>query len=100
METYTLSHFPPSVNTVHIALFEDVSNAPAIRKRLIQAATTDGEEGDRLKAEVDFGFLEGRMVRVSCCVSFVSFRVSRYAVLYCRVCCGDCEGQGRMGSSG
>jgi hypothetical protein len=62
METYTLPHFPPSVNTVHIALFEDVSNAPAIRKRLIQAATTDGEEGDRLKAEVDFGFLDGRMV--------------------------------------
>jgi hypothetical protein len=71
METYTLYHFPPSVNTVHIALFEDVSNAPAIRKRLIQAATTEGEEGDRLKAEVDFGFLEGRMVRVA---RFVSFR--------------------------
>jgi EKC/KEOPS complex subunit CGI121/TPRKB len=65
METYTVPQFPPLVNTIHIALFHNVTNAPAIRKRLIQAATTEGREGERMRGEVDFAFLEGKMVRGS-----------------------------------
>ncbi|WVW80228.1 hypothetical protein I302_102206 [Kwoniella bestiolae CBS 10118] len=59
MESYTLPSFPPEYSTIHICLFENVRNSPEIKKRLITAATTKGEEGDKLRAEVDFGFLEG-----------------------------------------
>lgn len=62
METYNFEAFPEPYNIVHIALFREVENAREIRSRLITAATTEGPDGDRLKAEVDFGFLEARMV--------------------------------------
>jgi hypothetical protein len=58
MESYTLSHFPVEVRTVHIALFHNLTNAPEIRKRLIAAATAEGPDGDKARAEVDFGFVE------------------------------------------
>ncbi|WWC88090.1 uncharacterized protein L201_002994 [Kwoniella dendrophila CBS 6074] len=58
METYTLPSFPSEYSTIHICLFENVSNSPEIRKRLIQAATTKGDQGEKLRQEVDFGFLE------------------------------------------
>lgn len=64
METYTLAQFPSPVQTVHVAVFHNLQNAAEIRKRLIAAATTQGEEGDRLRAEVDYGFLEGNLVRL------------------------------------
>ncbi|KAL7424680.1 hypothetical protein Q5752_000364 [Cryptotrichosporon argae] len=62
METYRLSHFPAPISTLHIALFENVRNAPEIRRRLVTAATTEGAEGDRLRAEVDFGFVEADLL--------------------------------------
>lgn len=64
METYTLPFVPPNVGTVHIAYFEDVSNAAAIKKRLIDAARTEGEEGERARAAVDFAFIDADLVRV------------------------------------
>jgi EKC/KEOPS complex subunit CGI121/TPRKB len=63
METYTLDHFPSSVQAVHVAVFHNLRNAPEIRKRLIAAATAQGPEGDLAREEVDFGFIEGNMVR-------------------------------------
>lgn len=63
METYTLSHFPPNLRTLHVAYFENVTNAPDIRKRLVAAATTPGAEGDAARAAVDFGFIEAGLVR-------------------------------------
>lgn len=62
METYTLPSFPLSYHTVHIALFHNVTNAAAIRQRLIQASTATGREGDRARAAVDYSFIEASMV--------------------------------------
>lgn len=62
MESYILPHFPAEVRAVHIALFHDLTNAPEIRKRLIAAATAEGQEGDEARAEVDFGFVEASTV--------------------------------------
>jgi hypothetical protein len=62
METYTLP-FPAPYSQCHIALFHDVRNAAAIRKRLIAAATMpEDEEGKLARAAVDFGFVEGSLV--------------------------------------
>ncbi|ORY20579.1 kinase binding protein CGI-121-domain-containing protein [Naematelia encephala] len=65
METYTLSAFPSTYSTIHIALFRNVTNAPEIRKRLIRASTLEGDLGDRARAEVDFGFIEASLVAPS-----------------------------------
>ncbi|WWD16436.1 hypothetical protein CI109_100862 [Kwoniella shandongensis] len=62
METYTLSNFPSAYSTIHIALFSNVTNAPEIRTRLIAASVKEGEEGDRARAEVDFGFVEAGLL--------------------------------------
>ena len=64
METYRLPNFPPTFSTIHIALFRNVRNAPDIRKKLIVASTMEGEGGDKARREVDFGFIEGRLVSV------------------------------------
>jgi EKC/KEOPS complex subunit CGI121/TPRKB len=65
METYTLSQFPPNVGTVHVAYFENVTNAPEIRRRLVKAATTAGPEGAAARAAVDFGFVDAALVSVA-----------------------------------
>lgn len=65
METYTLSQFPPNVNTLHLVYFENVKNAPEIRRRLVSAATMEGEEGQRAREAVDFGFVEATLVSIS-----------------------------------
>ncbi|TXT07514.1 hypothetical protein VHUM_03234 [Vanrija humicola] len=62
METYTLAHFPPNVRTLHVAYFENVANAPEIRRRLVQAATAPGAEGDAARAAVDFAFIEAGLL--------------------------------------
>ncbi|WVQ65024.1 uncharacterized protein L199_003194 [Kwoniella botswanensis] len=59
METYTLPSFPSEYSTIHLCYFQNVRNSPEIKKRLVVAATTKGEEGEKLRSEVDFGFLEG-----------------------------------------
>lgn len=62
METYTLPFFPPNIGTVHVAYFEDVTNAAAIRKRLVEAARMEGAEGDAARQAVDFAFVDAEMV--------------------------------------
>ncbi len=62
METYTLSQFPYPYSTIHIALFQNVTNSPTIRKRLIAASTAKGPEGEVGRTELDYAFLEGRLV--------------------------------------
>ncbi|WWC60389.1 uncharacterized protein I303_102961 [Kwoniella dejecticola CBS 10117] len=58
MESYNLPSFPSEYSSIHICLFSNVTNSAEIKKRLVQAAITQGEEGDQLRREVDFGFLE------------------------------------------
>lgn len=66
METYALPHLPLAYSTIHIALFHNVTNAYSIRNRLVEASTASGPEGDRLRAEVDYCFLDASVVRPSC----------------------------------
>lgn len=70
METYAYPAFPPQYSNIHIALFKNVTNAPQIRRRLIEASQMAGPEGDKAREEVDFGFVEANLVR-----SFLSFRL-------------------------
>jgi hypothetical protein len=63
METHTLSYFPSPYSRTHITLFNNVTNSPAIRKRLIEASISpETPEGEAKRDEVDFAFLEGRLV--------------------------------------
>ena len=65
METYRLPNFPPEFSTIHIALFRNVVNSPEVRQKLIRASIMEGAEGNRAKGEVDFGFVEGRLVSLN-----------------------------------
>ncbi|CAK9785508.1 hypothetical protein CC85DRAFT_276406 [Cutaneotrichosporon oleaginosum] len=62
METYTLPFIPPNVGTLHIAYFEDVTNAAAIKQRLVDAARTEGPDGERARADVDFAFIDADLL--------------------------------------
>ncbi|KAK1927606.1 kinase binding protein CGI-121-domain-containing protein [Papiliotrema laurentii] len=62
METYTFPQFPSPWSTVHLALFDNLSNAPEIRRKLISAAQMDGPEGAAAKREVEFGFIDASML--------------------------------------
>jgi len=62
METYTFPHFPPYASPIHIALFIDVGNSSEIRKKLIEASTMAGPEGDEARDKVDFGFIDASLV--------------------------------------
>jgi EKC/KEOPS complex subunit CGI121/TPRKB len=63
METFTFPHFPTYATPVYVALFKDVTNSAAIRKRLIEASTMEGEEGDEARRKVDYGFIDASLVR-------------------------------------
>ncbi|WVN90706.1 uncharacterized protein L203_105948 [Cryptococcus depauperatus CBS 7841] len=62
METFTFESFPAVHSVIHIALFENVSNSAAIRKRLVAASQMGGAEGDAAKEEVDYGFVEAQLL--------------------------------------
>lgn len=63
METFTFPTFPVYANPVHFALFNNVSNASELRRKLIGASQMTGEEGDKARQEVDYGFIDGSLVR-------------------------------------
>lgn len=62
METFTFPTFPSYASPVHVALFNDVTNSAALRKKLIGASQMSGPEGDQARAEVDFGFIDASIV--------------------------------------
>ena len=62
METSTFPYFPSYATPIHIALFKNVTNSSGIRKRLIEASTMAGEEGDVARDKVDFGFIDASLV--------------------------------------
>lgn len=45
-----------------IYLFTDVKNGPEIRKKMVEAATCQGEEGNALRDAVNFAFVDARLV--------------------------------------
>ncbi|WRT65776.1 uncharacterized protein IL334_002725 [Kwoniella shivajii] len=62
MESYTLPSFPSTYSTIHIALFENVTNSSEIKERLVKASITPGEQGDKLRSELDYGFIEASVL--------------------------------------
>ncbi|KAF7297097.1 hypothetical protein MIND_00942600 [Mycena indigotica] len=63
MESYQLLHLPPELSHIHIALYTNVSNSAVLKKRLIAAASAEGEEGERERDAVNFAFIDARLVR-------------------------------------
>lgn len=63
MESYILPNFPREFSSIHLCLFQNVTNSASLRTRLVQAATMDGAEGDVARDELDYGFVEASMVR-------------------------------------
>ncbi|EJD35969.1 CGI-121-domain-containing protein [Auricularia subglabra TFB-10046 SS5] len=59
METW---QYPAFSAVVHLALFERVQNAKALRARLISASTMPGAEGDAEREAVNFAFIDASLV--------------------------------------
>ncbi|KAH8083561.1 CGI-121-domain-containing protein [Filobasidium floriforme] len=62
MESYHLSQFPDDHSSVHLAFFKNVTNSADLRKRLVAAATMEGEEGDQERDLLDYAFVEANMI--------------------------------------
>lgn len=63
MESLHFPHFEPKHSQVHIALFRGVSNAAALKSRLVAAATAEGDYGEKEREAVNFAFVDARLVR-------------------------------------
>jgi EKC/KEOPS complex subunit CGI121/TPRKB len=59
MEVYDYPHF---CLQAAVCLLTDVKNGPEIRKKIVQAATCQGEEGNALRDAVNFAFIDARLV--------------------------------------
>jgi len=60
MESFKLDY---ADSTVHLALFQRVSNSKELRSRLISASTLpDDEHGNQERATVDYAFIDAAMV--------------------------------------
>ncbi|KAG5645762.1 hypothetical protein DXG03_005299 [Asterophora parasitica] len=62
METISFPHFSPDRSTVHAALYTNVTNGAALRKRIIDAAVIEGEDGERERDAVNFAFIDARLI--------------------------------------
>ncbi|KAG2344960.1 CGI-121-domain-containing protein, partial [Suillus weaverae] len=60
METYHYSQFNHAA--VHVALFDNVTNATAIRSRIVQAARNLGVDGNTEREAVNFAFIDARLI--------------------------------------
>lgn len=65
MDLFYFPHLSPDRATTQLALFRDVKNAAALRKRIIAASTMEGEDGEREREEVNFAFVDARLVSFS-----------------------------------
>ncbi|KAF5388147.1 hypothetical protein D9615_000010 [Tricholomella constricta] len=62
METFTFPQFSTDRSVVHTALYTNISNAAALRKRIIEAAVAEGEAGERERDAVNFAFIDARLI--------------------------------------
>jgi len=63
MESLNFPHFSSKHSQVHIALFRDVTNAAALKLRIIAASTAEGSYGEKEREAVNFAFIDARLVR-------------------------------------
>lgn len=62
MDFFHFPHHHSSQSVAHFALFRDVKNSQALRKRIIAAATIEGAAGDQEREAVNFAFIDARLV--------------------------------------
>ncbi|KAF7300261.1 hypothetical protein MKEN_01350200 [Mycena kentingensis (nom. inval.)] len=62
MESYKLAHLPSHLSHIHAALYVDVSDAAALKRRLIAAAAAEGDEGEQERAALNFAFIDARLI--------------------------------------
>jgi EKC/KEOPS complex subunit CGI121/TPRKB len=65
MDLFYFPHLAPDRATTHIALFRNVTNSAVLRKRVISASTLVGEAGDLEREQVNFAFIDARLVSSS-----------------------------------
>ncbi|KIM42761.1 hypothetical protein M413DRAFT_18501 [Hebeloma cylindrosporum] len=62
MESLNFPHFEAKHSQVHIALFRGVTNAAALKSRIVAAATAEGEHGEKEREAVNFAFIDARLI--------------------------------------
>ncbi|KXN90555.1 hypothetical protein AN958_04227 [Leucoagaricus sp. SymC.cos] len=62
MDLFYFPHLTPDRAATHVALFRNVKNAASLRKRIISAATMEGEAGELEREEVNFAFIDARLI--------------------------------------
>lgn len=62
MESFSFPTFPSNYSAVYATLYTDIKNAIPLRRRIIEAAAMDGEEGDREREAVNFAFINARLI--------------------------------------
>ncbi|KAI0640525.1 CGI-121-domain-containing protein [Trametes meyenii] len=62
MQTFRYSHLPHEFSTVHVALYTNVSNAVALRNRIVRASQLEGPEGDAERDAINFAFIDARLI--------------------------------------
>lgn len=55
--------YPQFSSTVHLALFNHVTNAAKLKARIVRASTLEGAEGQAEREAVNFAFVDARLVR-------------------------------------
>lgn len=69
MESLSFPQFSRSHSQAQIALFRNVSNGGELKKRIIYASTMEGEEGEKEREEVNYSFVNAKLVRT--CANYV-----------------------------
>ncbi|KAF8897126.1 kinase binding protein CGI-121-domain-containing protein [Infundibulicybe gibba] len=62
METFQFPHFPSHSSVVRVALFSDVVNAPALKKRIVAASIASGVSGEQEREAVNFSFINAQLI--------------------------------------
>jgi EKC/KEOPS complex subunit CGI121/TPRKB len=62
MESYVLDGFPAECSSIHLALFQSVSNAADLRRRLVEVATAQGPEAEVERDRLDYAFIDAHLV--------------------------------------
>ncbi|EJF55777.1 CGI-121-domain-containing protein [Dichomitus squalens LYAD-421 SS1] len=62
MHTFHYPHLPTELSTVHVALFNNVTNSSEIRSRIVRASQLHGPDGEAEREAVNFAFIDARLI--------------------------------------